>query len=62
MASRELHIPTSKIYISESSTGIVPNNSLSAASFGTDANGMAVQVRLGFLLLLFGSFPVVGGV
>ncbi|XP_075904659.1 aldehyde oxidase 6 isoform X2 [Nelusetta ayraudi] len=43
VASRELHIPASKIYISESSTGAVPNNSLSAASFGTDSNGMAVQ-------------------
>ncbi|XP_041638215.1 aldehyde oxidase 6 [Cheilinus undulatus] len=43
VASRELHIPTSKIYISETSTNTVPNTCPSAASFGTDANGMAVQ-------------------
>lgn len=45
VASRELHIPSSKIYISETCTNAVPNASPSAASFGTDANGMAVQVR-----------------
>ncbi|XP_030611386.1 aldehyde oxidase 1-like [Archocentrus centrarchus] len=43
VASRELHIPASKIYISETSTGTVPNTCPSAASFGTDANGMAVK-------------------
>lgn len=43
VASRELHIPTSKIYISETSTNTVPNTCPSAASFGTDANGMAVK-------------------
>ncbi|XP_068446552.1 aldehyde oxidase 1-like [Clinocottus analis] len=43
VASRELHIPPSKIYISETSTNTVPNTSPSAASFGTDANGMAVK-------------------
>ncbi|XP_059183974.1 aldehyde oxidase 6 isoform X2 [Centropristis striata] len=43
VASRELHIPTSKIYISETSTSTVPNTCPSAASFGTDANGMAVK-------------------
>uniref|UniRef100_A0A3B4ZKP0 Aldehyde oxidase 1 n=1 Tax=Stegastes partitus TaxID=144197 RepID=A0A3B4ZKP0_9TELE len=43
VASRELHIPTSKIYISETSTGTVPNTCPSAASYGTDANGMAVK-------------------
>nr|XP_020447838.1 aldehyde oxidase [Monopterus albus] len=43
VASRELHIPTSKIYISETSTGTVPNTCPSAASFGTDSNGLAVQ-------------------
>uniref|UniRef100_UPI0037E97E2D aldehyde oxidase 6 n=1 Tax=Semicossyphus pulcher TaxID=241346 RepID=UPI0037E97E2D len=42
VASRELHIPPSKIYISETSTNTVPNTCPSAASFGTDANGMAV--------------------
>ncbi|KAF7648726.1 hypothetical protein LDENG_00152770 [Lucifuga dentata] len=43
VASRELHIPSSKIYISETSTNTVPNSCPSAASFGTDANGMAVK-------------------
>ncbi|KAM3857276.1 aldehyde oxidase 6 [Diretmus argenteus] len=43
VASRELRIPSSKIYISETSTNIVPNTCPSAASFGTDANGMAVK-------------------
>ncbi|XP_049426123.1 aldehyde oxidase 6 [Epinephelus fuscoguttatus] len=44
VASRELHIPHSKIYISETSTNTVPNTCPSAASFGTDANGMAVKI------------------
>ncbi|XP_067356858.1 aldehyde oxidase 6 isoform X3 [Channa argus] len=43
VASRELHIPPSKVYISETSTNTVPNTCPSAASFGTDANGMAVK-------------------
>ncbi|XP_037552436.1 aldehyde oxidase 1 [Nematolebias whitei] len=43
VTSRELGIPTTKIYISETSTGTVPNSCLSGASFGTDANGMAVK-------------------
>ncbi|XP_035533549.1 aldehyde oxidase 6 [Morone saxatilis] len=43
VASRELHILPSKIYISETSTNTVPNTCPSAASFGTDANGMAVK-------------------
>ncbi|XP_060922759.1 aldehyde oxidase 1-like [Limanda limanda] len=43
VASRELHIPLSKIHISETSTNTVPNTCPSAASFGTDANGMAVK-------------------
>ncbi|KAA8579667.1 hypothetical protein FQN60_006760 [Etheostoma spectabile] len=43
VASRELGVPPSKIYISETSTNTVPNTCPSAASFGTDANGMAVQ-------------------
>ncbi|XP_076580189.1 aldehyde oxidase 6 [Chaetodon auriga] len=43
VASRELHIPPSKIYISETGTNTVPNTCPSAASFGTDANGMAVK-------------------
>ncbi|XP_028281021.1 aldehyde oxidase 6 [Parambassis ranga] len=43
VASRELHVPPSKVYISETSTSTVPNTCPSAASFGTDANGMAVK-------------------
>ncbi len=44
VASRELNIPASLIHISETSTQCVPNTCPSAASFGTDANGMAVKV------------------
>ncbi|XP_076008116.1 aldehyde oxidase 6 [Genypterus blacodes] len=43
VASRELGIPSSKIYISETSTNTVPNTLPSAASFGTDSNGIAVR-------------------
>ncbi|KAM8904972.1 aldehyde oxidase 6 [Spinachia spinachia] len=43
VASRELHVPASKVYISETSTNTVPNTGPSAASCGTDVNGMAVQ-------------------
>ncbi|KAM6893464.1 aldehyde oxidase 6 [Xenentodon cancila] len=43
VASRELHIPATRIHISETSTSAVPNACPSAASFGTDANGMAVK-------------------
>ncbi|TRZ01793.1 hypothetical protein DNTS_017772, partial [Danionella cerebrum] len=43
VASRELIIPASLIHISETSTQCVPNTCPSAASFGTGANGMAVQ-------------------
>ncbi|XP_072835150.2 aldehyde oxidase isoform X2 [Pogona vitticeps] len=43
VASRELRIPTSYIYISETSTVTVPNTRPTAASIGTDINGMAVK-------------------
>ncbi|XP_034072758.1 aldehyde oxidase 1-like isoform X2 [Gymnodraco acuticeps] len=43
VASRELHIPASKIYINETSTNTIPNTSPSGASYSTDANGMAVK-------------------
>ncbi|KAI7791254.1 aldehyde oxidase 6 [Triplophysa rosa] len=43
VASRELNIPASLIHICETSTESVPNTCPSAASFGTDANGMAVK-------------------
>ncbi|XP_025071860.1 xanthine dehydrogenase/oxidase isoform X3 [Alligator sinensis] len=42
VASRTLGIPTSKIYISETSTNTVPNTSPTAASVSSDINGMAV--------------------
>ena len=45
MASRALKIPTSKIYISETSTNTVPNSSPTAASVSTDIYGQAIYVR-----------------
>ncbi|KAJ8393803.1 hypothetical protein AAFF_G00057180 [Aldrovandia affinis] len=42
VVSRELRIPASLVHITETSTSAVPNTP-SAASFGTDANGMAVK-------------------
>ncbi|XP_068009824.1 xanthine dehydrogenase/oxidase isoform X3 [Melanerpes formicivorus] len=43
VASRSLGVPTSKIYISETSTNTVPNTSPTAASVSADINGMAVH-------------------
>ncbi|XP_028281008.1 aldehyde oxidase 5 isoform X2 [Parambassis ranga] len=43
IASRILKIPMSSIFIKETCTGNVPNAAPSAASFGTDAVGMAVK-------------------
>ncbi|XP_048454639.1 aldehyde oxidase 1 [Rhincodon typus] len=43
VASHELQIPMSAIHLSETSTGMVPNTSPTAASSGTDLNGMAVK-------------------
>nr|XP_006636840.1 PREDICTED: aldehyde oxidase-like isoform X1 [Lepisosteus oculatus] len=43
VASHVLKIPVSLIHISETCTGNVPNAAPSAASFGTDAVGMAVK-------------------
>uniref|UniRef100_A0A8B9RLJ1 Aldehyde oxidase 6 n=1 Tax=Astyanax mexicanus TaxID=7994 RepID=A0A8B9RLJ1_ASTMX len=43
VASRELNVPLSLIHITETATSSVPNTCPSAASFGTDANGMAVK-------------------
>ncbi|OWK10790.1 XDH [Cervus elaphus hippelaphus] len=42
VASRALKIPTSKIYISETSTNTVPNSSPTAASVSTDVYGQAI--------------------
>ncbi len=44
VASRVLKIPVEKIFISETSTDKVPNTSPTAASAGSDLNGMAVLV------------------
>ncbi|KAJ8393801.1 hypothetical protein AAFF_G00057160 [Aldrovandia affinis] len=43
IASRILKVPMSSIHIKETCTGNVPNAAPSAASFGTDAVGMAVK-------------------
>uniref|UniRef100_A0A8D2KYG3 FAD-binding PCMH-type domain-containing protein n=1 Tax=Varanus komodoensis TaxID=61221 RepID=A0A8D2KYG3_VARKO len=43
IASRELRIPASYIFICETSTVTVPNTRPTAASIGTDINGMAVK-------------------
>ncbi|KAJ8911677.1 hypothetical protein NQ315_005756 [Exocentrus adspersus] len=43
VASRELDIPVEKIHISETATDKVPNTSPTAASSGSDLNGMAVM-------------------
>uniref|UniRef100_A0A4W4HGR1 Xanthine dehydrogenase/oxidase n=1 Tax=Electrophorus electricus TaxID=8005 RepID=A0A4W4HGR1_ELEEL len=42
VASRTLEIPSTKIFISETSTNTVPNTSPTAASASSDLNGMAV--------------------
>lgn len=44
IASRELGIPISYIHICETSTTSVPNTIATAATVGTDVNGMAVKV------------------
>ena len=49
VASRALNIPVEMIFISETSTDKVPNTSPTAASAGSDLNGMAVLVNLYFL-------------
>ncbi|KAG9473347.1 hypothetical protein GDO78_016492 [Eleutherodactylus coqui] len=43
IASRELGIPMSYIHICETSTASVPNTIATAATVGTDVNGMAVK-------------------
>ncbi|KAM9305618.1 aldehyde oxidase 1-like [Gastrophryne carolinensis] len=43
IASRELGIPISYIHICETNTAAVPNTIATAASVGTDVNGMAVK-------------------
>ncbi|XP_067892260.1 aldehyde oxidase 1-like isoform X2 [Heterodontus francisci] len=50
IASHELKIPMSSIHLNETSTGMVPNTSPTAASFSTDLNGMAVKAACQTLL------------
>ncbi|XP_038153656.1 xanthine dehydrogenase/oxidase [Cyprinodon tularosa] len=50
VASRVLGIPSSKIFISETSTNTVPNTSPTAASSSSDLNGAAVQLACETLL------------
>ena len=42
VASRTLQVPASKIHVIETATDKVPNTSATAASAGSDLNGMAV--------------------
>ena len=44
IASRVLNIPSSKIFISETNTNVVPNASGTNGSMSSDLNGMAVYV------------------
>lgn len=46
VASRALEVSVDKIHTSEIATDKVPNTSATAASAGSDLNGMAVLVRL----------------
>ena len=45
MASRVLKVNPNKILIAETATDKVPNTTATAASTGSDINGMAVMVR-----------------
>ena len=49
VASRALGVDINKIHLSETSTATVPNTSSTAASVGSDLNGMAVLVSLWIL-------------
>lgn len=46
IASAELGLPLEKIHISPANTYIIPNTSATAASSGTDLNGMAVKMAI----------------
>lgn len=48
VASRALGVEASKIHITETATDKVPNTSATAASAGSDLNGMAVLVSKWF--------------
>ena len=57
VASRALHIETHKIHISETNTQCVPNTSPTAASCGSDLNGMAVMVSTIIILVVLSVRP-----
>ena len=44
VASRALNLPISKIHVSETSTNLVPNTTMTSGSSGSDLNGWAVIV------------------
>ncbi|XP_038073974.1 xanthine dehydrogenase/oxidase-like [Patiria miniata] len=50
VASRALRIPQEKIHILETNTAMVPNTSPTAASSGSDLNGMAIKAACETLL------------
>lgn len=52
VASRALEISMEKIHISETATDKVPNTSPTAASSGSDINGMAVLVGVKWFYLV----------
>jgi xanthine dehydrogenase/oxidase len=53
VASRALQVSAERIHIVETSTDKVPNTSPTAASAGSDLNGMAVLVSLTQILIRF---------
>ena len=46
VCARCLSLPVEKIHISETSTDKIPNASPTAASTGSDLNGMAIKVAI----------------
>lgn len=51
VASRALKVNPDKIHIVETATDKVPNTSATAASSGSDLNGMAIMVMTNNILL-----------
>lgn len=61
VASRALGIPIDKIHTSSTTTEIVPNTSPTAASTGSDLNGMAVLVRNNCSIQVLFSLKIIRG-
>lgn len=61
VASRALGIPIEKIHTSSTTTEIVPNTSPTAASTGSDLNGMAVLVRNNCSIQVLFSLKIIRG-